>query len=132
MTDKTSTARIVDLSTATVVGGMGRSAVAWRNDFLVIWAADHTGGVPPQGQTVKNAKWEKPRFEIHERETAKREYRAVLVERKANGQLKEVAAVRIGMFGKLLDKPAKNPVLSPALEGEIEAHEQEQEAKAAA
>jgi hypothetical protein len=106
MTDKTSTARIVTGTDYSGSKPIGRSAVQWRNDFLIEWA-ENTVAAGGMAETVKNAKWEKPRFEIHERETAKREYRAVLMERKANGQLKEVAAVRIGMFGKLLDKPVK-------------------------
>lgn len=103
MTDKTSTARIVTASDATPADKiMGRSAAAWRNDFLI----KHFGLTD---ETVKNAKWEKPKFEAHERETAKREFKATLMERKRNGQLVEIAAVRIGMFGKLLDKPVKQP-----------------------
>lgn len=116
MTDKTSTARI-QTSFDTTGKTIGRSAVEWRHDYLCGWANQiaeqqglkYTGphdGIPPIDEQVENAKWVKPRFEVHERPTAHREYRAVLMERKKNGQLIEIAAVRIGMFGKLLKEAA--------------------------
>lgn len=100
---KTSTARIITAFDATPAEKiMGRSAAAWRTDFAI----KHFGLT---GDLTQNKKSPKPVAEVHEREIGKREYRLTLMHRKNNGQLVAGDSIRVGMFGKLLDKPVRQP-----------------------
>jgi hypothetical protein len=101
---------------------LGRTGPEWRNDFYVGWASN---AVPNTKLTnlVKVGKGLKPQYEIAERETAHREFVATLIERKAGGKTTEIAKVRIGMFGKLLDKPVKTDKQDAVAIAEVKAEE---------
>jgi hypothetical protein len=102
----TQTARVITAACAsTLISGalpLNRSAEAWRNDFALSHFADRANF----DATVKVGKNAKPAFEVHEREIGKREYRLTLIERKGGGKTAELASIRVGMFGKMLDRPA--------------------------
>jgi hypothetical protein len=109
----TNAARVITLASASSPLCASRNAEQWRNDFAIShFTSDDVDFV---AQT-KNAKASKPVFEVHERETARREYQLTLMRRSNANKLSEVSSVRVGMFGKLLDKPQA----APAAEAEAE------------
>jgi hypothetical protein len=115
----TNAARVITAASAVGAGVIGRSADAWRNDF----ALAHFGaqeGVDFSAMTA-NKKAAKPVFEVHERETGKREYQLTLMRRSNANKLSEVSNVRVGMFGKLLDRPAAPAPAEEAPAEEVEA-----------
>lgn len=99
----TQTARVITIASASTAIALGRSAEQWRNDFAI----SHFGSDDVDFSALtSNKKAPKPRFEVHERETARRTYRLTLMERSNANKLSEVSSVDVGMFGKLI-KPAE-------------------------
>lgn len=80
----------------------GRNAAEWRNDTLI----KLFGTTVDLTAKVQTKAWVKPKYEIHEREVARRTYGVTLVERAKNGKVTEVAKAKVGLFGNLIEKPS--------------------------
>ena len=95
---KTSTARIIAM-------GIASTGAASYRDQAALDAFSPV--VPDWEQLTENKKASKPVFEIHEREVAKREFALTLMKRNNANHLTEVSSIKLGLYGKRLDKPAK-------------------------
>lgn len=99
-TAKTSTARIISCVTLAATAG----AIMFRDQAaLTAFGLEHADFL---AQT-ENKKASKPVFEIHEREVAKREFQLTLMKRNNANHLTDVSSIKLGLYGKRLDKPAK-------------------------
>lgn len=118
----TTNARIITAATVATAGAAmyrDQAAVAYFTDLITaqqLVSEDEIGN--PFEAVTANAKSAKPRFEIHERQIeGSRAFRMTLMQRNNANKMSEIDSIQLGLYGKRLDAPAKQPA-EPKLTGQ--------------